>query len=447
MRILWVALFVVLGCGVAAAQDEAPVKPVGPVRISGGVMTGNIKTMVPPVYPADAKRQHVEGSVVLHVIVGKNGEVKKLDVISGSPLLSDAAIDAVKRWTYKPYLLNGEPVEVETTITVNFSFGSGPNAIKAGITAGHLVSAPAPTYPAKAKAAGIEGAVVLHGMIEKDGTLDHLTVVSGREELRQAALDAASRWRYTPYLLNGVATSVDTTVTVNFKMGSGPQGLPTESLGVLPPPPPPPAAPAAWERTQGVLRLSSGTMAAQLISKVDPEFPEESEPGTVELGITVGTDGAVEKALILAGPAELRDLSIAAVKQWKYKPYTVDGAAVEVETRVTLKFGDGGETPPPPRLDADIVSLPEHDPGLKVVTKVQPRYPIEAKQNRISGAVRMSVVIGMDGSVESVEVLSGPELLRDSAMEAVRQWRYTPYVVGGVAKRARTVVTVNYSFR
>jgi protein TonB len=77
------------------------------------------------VYPPIAKQAHVQGVVVLHAIIGKDGRIKNLNVISGNAMLTQAAVDAVSNWRYKPYLLNGEPTEVDTTVTVNFSFGGG----------------------------------------------------------------------------------------------------------------------------------------------------------------------------------------------------------------------------------------------------------------------------------------------------------------------------------
>jgi protein TonB len=77
------------------------------------------------VYPPIAKQAHVQGAVVLHAIIGKDGRIKNLSVISGNAMLTQAAVDAVQNWKYKPYLLNGEPTEVDTTVTVNFSFGGG----------------------------------------------------------------------------------------------------------------------------------------------------------------------------------------------------------------------------------------------------------------------------------------------------------------------------------
>ena len=73
-----------------------------------------------PVYPAIARAAHVQGAVILHAIISKQGTIEDLQVVSGPPMLTRAAVDAVMRWRYKPYLLNGDPVEVETSITVNF---------------------------------------------------------------------------------------------------------------------------------------------------------------------------------------------------------------------------------------------------------------------------------------------------------------------------------------
>ena len=100
-----------------SASDEVP---SGPVRVSGGVMAGQAVAKVDPIYPASARAAHISGAVVLAALIGKNGTVSSLSVVSGPPMLRVAAINAVKQWTYRPFLLNGEPVEVNTTVTVNF---------------------------------------------------------------------------------------------------------------------------------------------------------------------------------------------------------------------------------------------------------------------------------------------------------------------------------------
>jgi len=96
------------------------------VNISAGVAAGLILKKTVPVYPALAKAARVQGTVVLQGTISKEGTVENLRVISGSPMLTQAAIDAVEQWVYRPYLLMGEPVEVETQINVIFTLGEPP---------------------------------------------------------------------------------------------------------------------------------------------------------------------------------------------------------------------------------------------------------------------------------------------------------------------------------
>jgi len=95
------------------------------VRVSAGVQQGNLISQVKPVYPAIAKSARISGAVVLQAEISKQGTIENLRVISGHPMLVQNALEAVKQWRYKPYLLNGEPVPVETTITVNFTLSGG----------------------------------------------------------------------------------------------------------------------------------------------------------------------------------------------------------------------------------------------------------------------------------------------------------------------------------
>jgi len=88
------------------------------VTISAGVAAGMLKTKIDPVYPAEAIKNHVSGMIVLHATISTNGVVEALHVISGPAPLQQATLDAVRQWTFQPYLLNNRPVEVETTINI-----------------------------------------------------------------------------------------------------------------------------------------------------------------------------------------------------------------------------------------------------------------------------------------------------------------------------------------
>lgn len=91
------------------------------VRVSQGVTQGMVLSKVQPIYPADAKAARIQGSVVIGVVIGKDGNIQSERLVSGHPLLAPAAMDAVKQWKYRPYLLNGQAVEVDTQVTINFT--------------------------------------------------------------------------------------------------------------------------------------------------------------------------------------------------------------------------------------------------------------------------------------------------------------------------------------
>jgi TonB family protein len=109
--------------------DSCWSKPGGPTdgdrprHVSEGVLGGYLLRRIDPIYPHMAVIAGVRGEVRLHAIISKDGAIESLSVISGHPMLVPAAVDAVRQWRYRPYLLNHEPVEVETFITVNFTGG------------------------------------------------------------------------------------------------------------------------------------------------------------------------------------------------------------------------------------------------------------------------------------------------------------------------------------
>jgi periplasmic protein TonB len=113
--------------GIISSAPVAVPKVATPqrVRVSQGVTQGLLTKRIQPAYPPLARQARIQGQVVLQAEISKDGSIQNLRLISGHPMLAPAAIEAVKQWKYKPYYLNGEPVEVETQITVNFSLAGG----------------------------------------------------------------------------------------------------------------------------------------------------------------------------------------------------------------------------------------------------------------------------------------------------------------------------------
>jgi TonB family protein len=119
----------VFGGAMAVAQEPAPepkeviihAPPGGRITLGGAVTAAKITNKVGPVYPPLARQTRISGTVRLHVIIGKEGSVLQLEVLSGHPLLVQSALDAVRQWKYQPTLLDGEPMEVDTTIDVIYA--------------------------------------------------------------------------------------------------------------------------------------------------------------------------------------------------------------------------------------------------------------------------------------------------------------------------------------
>lgn len=105
----------------AAGDDQPASKSNGPLNVRAEIMQNQLLHKIPPVYPEDAKKARIQGKVQLDAIISKTGEIENLRVVSGPKELLQSALDAVRQWTYKPFLLNGAPVEVKTTIHVTYS--------------------------------------------------------------------------------------------------------------------------------------------------------------------------------------------------------------------------------------------------------------------------------------------------------------------------------------
>lgn len=119
------------GSDLSGAQPSSAAAPAPPnpppilqrLKLGGDLQAAKLVAQIQPVYPVLAQQGGIQGYVVLHAVIGTDGRVSELQVISGHALLVRAALDAVKQWRYRPTLLNGEPVEVDTIITVSFSLG------------------------------------------------------------------------------------------------------------------------------------------------------------------------------------------------------------------------------------------------------------------------------------------------------------------------------------
>jgi len=229
----------------AGAMAQTP----EPVRVGGNIQAPSRTAYVAPIYPVDARNLRVGGAVIAEAVIGTDGRVSDVRILRSIPMLDQAALEAIRQWTYTPTMLNGVPVPVMMTVTVNFTpdmsdstesraaqtanqanqngeanqppvtvNGSPAYRIGGDLKAPERVTFVPPVYPTEAQSAKVSGTVIIEALIDQQGFVTNAKILKSVALLDQAALDAVMQWRYLPTLLNGAAVPVIMTVTVNFTL-------------------------------------------------------------------------------------------------------------------------------------------------------------------------------------------------------------------------------------
>ncbi len=387
------------------------------------VVKSELIRRVEPAYPELARRVGVEGKVVLGITVDEEGNVPDARVASGHPFLHEAAVAAVRQWKYSPTLLNGKAVPVRATVTVVFALKNDSTKTASGSGIGPGRGAGVGPGIGSGTGGGTGG-----------GTGSGVAVVDPNDFIQKNDGEEISTSQQAP------------------------------------------------------IRVGSKVMESRLIHKVDPIYPEMARrariSGIVRLFITVNEEGFVSDAEVMSGHPFLRDAAIDAVKQWQYRPTLLNGKPVSFMATVTLVFvlkgdkaetGSGSDAPewPPPDLRINIpgavvagksggdqsaivegrgtqelvIRAANKVMESKLIRKVNPEYPESAKQEGVEGRVILDVTVSERGSVSDIQVVSGNPLLNDAAIEAVKQWQYSPTTVNGEAVPVTTTVTVIFAMK
>lgn len=180
-------------------------------------------------FPPELSAYEVADRVVVAVTIAPDGTVKTAKIISGkNKELKETVEKTVQQWTFEPYLVSGAHVPVRTELTFNFDNtlehyrgpnGDVPARLDEKTSSALAVKKIAPIYPPKARQDRIQGTVELRLIIGEDGFVQFIHVIQGSPVLVSAAFDAVRQWQFTPYVENGKAVPVLTTVTVNFTLG------------------------------------------------------------------------------------------------------------------------------------------------------------------------------------------------------------------------------------
>jgi TonB family protein len=282
-----------------------------------------VKT-VEPVYPDEARRARIEGTVVVEARVDVNGKVIDAKVLKSIPGLDQAAVDAVKQWVYEPMIINGVKRPIVFTTTVRFSLSDEGATPAGGIKPPKLVTCVNPVYPEIARQAQVEGTVILEATTDEKGNVESVKILRSIPVLDQAAVDAVRQWKYEPMIIDGKPRKVVFTVTVLFKLN------PSEKEK------------AYLKFAQGAVRAEGEIKPPKPLKVVDPVYPAEAKKagveGTVILAVKTDAAGKVQDTMILRSIPALNQAAIDAVKQWVYEPLIVNGIPRPVVFTVTVFF-------------------------------------------------------------------------------------------------------------
>jgi len=227
------------------ATDQAPNPPADSTK-------AEILRREKAIYPPEALEKRLQGQVWVKALISETGDVESVEVISGDRVLAGSAMDAAKKYKFKPFIRDGKPVRFYTKLSFNFAFPENNNQDKAPqaeecasgaqvpgtastagtspgvaspqrvrvsreVSARLLLRTKEPVYPDLAQRAGIQGLVTLRATISKEGRIVDLQVISGPKLLAPAAIDAVQQWVDQPYELMGKPVEFETEIQVLFR--------------------------------------------------------------------------------------------------------------------------------------------------------------------------------------------------------------------------------------
>jgi len=396
-----------------AAQDAAA-PPLehrpGRIRVGGSVAQAEIVKQVPPEYPPMARTAHIEGTVILHAIIATDGSVKDLEYVSGPMLLMQAAMDAVHQWQYKPMTINGEPVEVDTTISVLFRLG--------GKKQPEAASASPPVSTAAAEGAPAHGYSV-SGYPDKTSGLKKLL-----QDIMKAEKDADQQ-RLKPFWDSFALPNPDTWFAQVFGSRFGPMMAKTYMQQT------PYIAKQLDKAFANALRDKMNDVETRRFENACDSAADQSEYPI--LAARQQQQAFYEARLIRGGYGTVLTLFAYVDGAFRYIPgLKVPQLVTNFRITRAVSSADSG-----PASDTDVQPV-------AITHQVPPDYPQEAQREQRTGSVKFNVLIGSDGKIKEIYPLAGTCIFVQAAEKAVKKWTFTPATVNGEPNEAYTTLTVDF---
>ena len=418
-KIVCVALISLLGPASVFCQDasrdvsqaDTTERKPKALQVGANVEAAQLIRQVAPVYPPIAKTAHISGTVVLHAIIGKDGTVEDLQFVSGPPLLLKSAMDAVKQWQYKPTLLMGEPVRVDTTISVVYQLDvkNPDNAGESNVT---------PSAPNSSRELPLPAI-----LSETEPPYEDSSGGMYKQFVAMlAAWKSGDKHKFENSRDNFALSDPKAWLVKTFGAEQGAALLPgyEESL----------------EKFKSHMAWVSGNWADAPDLAVGVESSELPQPAAES-----GQEATLPRP-VAAPRVENFRFTVAGgdrgLQSWVFSFVYFDGAFRIIGG--TLTFWDEELQ----RLRAT-QQHPVFVTAATLIHQVSPVYPKKAKKQHIEGTVLLRATITKDGTIGKLEYVSGPPELMNSAMDAVKKWRYKPTMVNGEPVEVDTKISVVFT--
>ena len=404
-------------CSSATAKTQTAVptsaEAPAPALLAPEVAAALAVKRVPAVYPEKARVNGIQGNVVLSVVISELGDVENATVVSGDPALAEAAVQSIRQWKYKPYTIDGKPTPMQTQITFGFHMKSPPP-----------LAPPGSFHEGKYVNPLFEIIYPLSGEWVRETTLMRQRVASTPEGQGSQVLLAALH----------VPPKSD--------------GLEADSSLVLMATAPPPEGDLKRYLTDLAVQLRAAKEAKQR-GEVVPfniaglpgyraDFKPTAGPAQYQAILCVLAKGYMLRWSILADSGAALEEAVATVGTIsKYEPGPAKPEVAEPPAAATPAAGSAEETPNRVQVSSGVTA------GF-LIKKVEPIYPPAAKSGHIQGDVVLRAVIDKSGNIIDLEAISGPIELVPTSVNAVRQWKYRPYLLLGKPIELVTTVEVHY---
>ena len=391
VRLTGIIVAGVLGSLTAAAPAQAGKSAAAILRVPEAEMARRVVSRVQP--DRTMAGEAVSGTVVLSEVVDREGFIEHISVLSGPQPARAAAVFAARQWSYKPYVVDGQAVAVETTATLDFG-GDGADSTKAT-----LAVAAASETPANGG----------HPRMGKENPAAAPRLIASAEAVGPLPSSGRPAYRST----------------------GGPHAVLETAPAVL--------LPAAVPLTASATTSSRMTSQWRLARRVGPVYPAAAEVAGIE-GIVVvegvvKRDGTLHSVTAVSGPKELRQAAVDAAAQWEFQPNHA-GDPQDTPVRESIEFLLRG----PAHVPAEVMAG-------RIERSVQPEYPADAQAAGVTGSVVVHVLVDRQGEVEKAAAVSGPALLREAALAAVKQWTWKPFLRNGVDQEVDTTVVVAFTMQ